>query len=193
MANSRRKKDSRRKKGFNPTSDRVKELLSDTEPQVTPQQLLEIITECCEKQLPEMREGKARQNVLVLLIDVCYKNEIRSHITRAVSQRKAGRWIVVNPNDNSDRVEVLAKSYKERAGTTIVETVNPIDSPTGSAGGLTLLHEAAMEGDLEEVRKLVEVDGASVYVLDNMGMTPYDRARAYGNHTVAEYLKSKMK
>lgn len=173
----------------NPLGDRVEQLLTETEPQVTPQQLLEIVTEHLQSILPGTLKGKARQNVLTFLVETEYRHSLRGHISRAVMLRQAGRWNDSDPLDNSNRVDDLIKEYRVYAGDIEAgsDDLPLIDQPVGP-GALTKLHLAAMDGEYEEVVRLVEVENASVRVLDNMKKTPYDRARAFGHHQVAEYL-----
>lgn len=171
-----------------PLGSEVEELLTETEPAVTPQQLLEIVTETLEKSLPGDLHGKARQNVLAFLVETEYRHSIKTHVGRAVRMRVAGRWKENDPYDNSDRVDVLIGEFSSMVG---LKEPLAINQPVGP-GGLTSLHMAAMDGEMEEVKRLVEKDGADVNVRDNLKKTPYDRARAFAHHAVAEYLLALM-
>lgn len=55
-------------------------------------------------------------------------------------------------------------------------------------GGMTLLHIAADTGNFQEVKRLVEKEGANVYVRDNSNMTPWDRANLRDFTEIANYL-----
>jgi hypothetical protein len=171
-----------------PLGSEVEELLAETEPAVTPQQLLEIVTETLEKSLPGDLHGKARQNVLAFLVETEYRHSVKTHVGRAVRMRMAGRWKENDPYDNSDRVDVLIGAFGAMTGS---EEPVAINQPIGP-GGLTSLHMAAMDGEMDVVKKLVEKDRADVNVRDNLKKTPYDRARAFGHHAVAEYLLARM-
>ena len=59
------------------------------------------------------------------------------------------------------------------------------------AGGLTKLMIAAGCGDLAEVQRLVEVEGANIDLLDNSKMTAADRAQRLGHLEVARYLRTR--
>lgn len=178
---------------LDPLGSEVESLLAGTEPKVTPQQLLEIVTETLQKNLPSGLVGKARQNVLTFLVQTEYRYGIKSHIHRAVQLRLAGRWEEHDPYDNSDRVDALIEKYKAVAGTDDdgADEVAEIDQPVGP-GALTRLHMAAMDGEYDEVVRLVEKENANPNVIDNLKKTPHDRARAFGHHRVAEYLFGKM-
>lgn len=183
----------RESEDVDPLGSTVEQLLTETEPQVTPQQLLEVVTEHLRKTLPGGLKGKAQQKVLSFLIEVEYRHGLARHVARAVQLRNAGKWNENDPVDNSDRVDDLIKEYKAYAGDDEVGTPDmpEIDQPVGP-GALTRLHIAAMDGELEDVIRLVEKEGANPAVLDNTKMTPCDRAKAFGHSKVAEYLRSKM-
>lgn len=173
---------------------KIEQILTDTEPNVSPQQLLEIVTESLRKTVPSGLSEKASQRVLAFLVETEYRHNLRPHILSAVHLRAHGRWNEANQDDNSDRVDALVAQYKEVAG--IEEDPSSpesleVNQPVGP-GGLTRLHMAAMDGEFEEVIRLIEKEGASPLIQDNMKKTPYDRARAFGNHLIAEYLKQKM-
>lgn len=177
---------------IDPLGSEVEGLLTETEPSVTPQQLLEIVTEALEKNLPGDLKGKARQNVLTFLIENEYRHSLKPHVGRAVHLRLAGRWNEHEAYDNSDRVDTLIERYKAIVGHgDEVADVRDIDQVVGP-GGVTRLHVAAMDGEYAECKRLIEVEGANPDVIDNNKMNPYKRARAYGHHLVAEYLYTKM-
>jgi hypothetical protein len=56
----------------------------------------------------------------------------------------------------------------------------------------TRLHDAARRGDLGEVQRLVEVQGANPFVKDNNFCLPARDAREEGHLEVAEDLRRKM-
>lgn len=181
---------------LDPHGCEVQGMLSCRTPIITTEQLLEIVTEEVKKILPGTLTGKARQNVLVFLIGEEYKSSnIKDHIRRAAVHRSTDRWKEINPCDNHDRVEVFVQKYKQYVGDDgddgSVEETPEIDKVVAT-GHLTALHIAASNGDMEEVRHLIEWGGANPRVLDNQKKTPLDRARWFGHIEVAEYLKVKM-
>lgn len=173
-----------------PLGSEVIALLTGLEPAITPQMLLEIVTEKIKATLPTSLNGRARQNVLSFLIKSEYCHSIKGHIGNAVQMRLAGRWRDADINDNSDRVDGLISRYKAVAGEEGEDEL-AINQPVGP-GGLTRLHLAAMDGEYGEVQRLVEQEKADPSVTDNLNKTPRDRARAFGHHRVAEYLESIM-
>ncbi len=62
-----------------------------------------------------------------------------------------------------------------------------IDQKVGPFGK-TRLHLAVDAQDLDEVKRLVEKEGASVHVKDNAGKTPWDRANLADFTEIATYL-----
>lgn len=177
----------------NPLGKEVEELLAtETEPMITPPQLLEIVTEGLAKTLPGTLRGAAKQRVLSFLIDPEYRYDIRKHIALAIKARASGRWPDANPTDNSDRIDGLVAEHKNYAGDagTEDEPLAEIDSPV-MTGNLTRLHVAASDNEYDEVVRLVEKCGARLDVVDNSGFVPAKRARFFGHHLIAEYLEKK--
>jgi len=181
---------------LDPHGCEVQGMLSGRTPIITTGQLLEIVTEEVKKILPGTLTGKARQNVLVFLIGEEYKSSnIKDHIRRAAVHRSTDRWSESNPCDNYDRIEAFVQKYKKYVGDdgddgSSVET--PEIDKVIATGQLTALHIAAQDGDMAEVKHLIEWGGANPHVLDNQKKTPCDRARWFGHIEVAEYLKAKM-
>lgn len=64
-----------------------------------------------------------------------------------------------------------------------------IDQKVGP-GGMTRLHMAAYEGNLEEVKRLVEIEKANVSIKDNSGMTAWDRANIRDFTEIMSYLSN---
>lgn len=178
---------------INPHGREVEEMLLYYEPHATTHQLLEIVTEELLKTLPGGLRGKAKQNVLNFLIQNEYRHNLKDHVIRASRMRANGRWQEKNQLDNSDRVQELYEQYRAYTleNDEIEVIVADIDMVCGP-GGLTKLHMAAMDGEYEEVVRLVEVLHASLFVVDNLKKTPCDRARAFGHSAIAEYLKKRM-
>lgn len=56
--------------------------------------------------------------------------------------------------------------------------------------GYTKLHEAAIAGDLEGCKRLVE-QGSSLIVVDNSGRMAWQKAAAFGYEEIAQLLKPK--
>ncbi len=182
------------KKGFDPLGQEVAEWLSITEPAVTPQQLLEVVMEHLEKQLPGTLHGKARQNVISLLVDNEYRYDFKTHMRQAYKQRKNGRWAEANANDNTERVDQLVQSHRDALDDEAEpdKLVKDIDQPI-AAGNMTRLHVASMDGEYNEVIRLVEEESARLDVRDNCGFTPSQRAHAMGHTKIELYLDAKMK
>jgi ankyrin repeat protein len=65
--------------------------------------------------------------------------------------------------------------------------VKEIDQKVGSFGK-TRLHLAVDAQNLEEIKRLVEQEGANVHVKDNAGLTPWDRANLADFTEIARYL-----
>lgn len=62
-----------------------------------------------------------------------------------------------------------------------------VDQKAGSFGK-TRLHLAVDAQDLDEIKRLVEEEGANVHVKDNAGKTPWDRANLADFTEIASYL-----
>lgn len=178
------------KKEFDPLSPEVAERLSQTNPLVTPEQLLEVVTQQLEEGLPGSLKGKARQKVLTFLVETEYHHDFKTHLQRAVEKRLAGDWKEELMPDNSTRVREKAEEYCQLSGEEEPEpeVIENIDQPV-SQGGLTRLHLAAMDGEYEETVRLVEEEGARVDVLDNNKWTPAMRANAMGHVRIQKYLE----
>lgn len=179
---------------FDPLGPAVADRLSATQPLVTPEQLLEVVTQKLEKELPGNLKGKARQRVLVFLAETEYRHDLKTHIQSAQGLRAAGHWDEKDANDNSDRIEAKARQYQMASGEEEIEEeeVQDVDQPVGP-GNMTRLHIAAMDGERDEVVRLVEQEGARVDVLDNNKWTPSQRAHAMGHTWIERYLDGKAK
>jgi len=67
------------------------------------------------------------------------------------------------------------------------QVLREIDQRVGPFGK-TRLHLAVDAQNFDEVKRLVEVEGASVHVKDNAGKTPWDRANLADFTEIATYL-----
>jgi len=180
------------KEEINPHGREVEEILLHFEPCATTHQLLEVVTEQLEKTLPVNLHGKARQRVLSFLVQIEYRHSLNGHVILASSLRADGRWHDHNQMDNSPRIDSLIEKYREYTDVDGENSCVPAIDMAVGPGGLTRLHVAAMDGEFDEVVRLVECLHASLFVVDNLKKTPCDRARAFGHHTIAEYLKVRM-
>jgi hypothetical protein len=69
------------------------------------------------------------------------------------------------------------------------QTLREIDQKVGPFGK-TRLHLAVDAQDLKEVKRLIEEEKANVYVKDNAGKTPWDRANLSDFLDIANYLSN---
>ncbi|ETO10326.1 hypothetical protein RFI_27049 [Reticulomyxa filosa] len=72
----------------------------------------------------------------------------------------------------------------------LVELGADVDVSGGFANGVTILHCAAAQGDVEFVKFLVEIKGANVFSGDDNGKTPLDYAILKQKDDVVSYLRS---
>ena len=85
-----------------------------------------------------------------------------------------------------ERIKALSKYYE---GKHIFDNDEMVaENNMKGAYGRTLLHDAVLEEDLEEIEKLIE-EGASVTSKDNTGMTPYMLAIVEGKEEAVKKLK----
>lgn len=74
---------------------------------------------------------------------------------------------------SEDRIKILRKYYEDKNVFDDDETIS--ESNLKGAYGRTLLHEAVLEENIDEIEKLI-MDGVDVSVKDNNGCTPYQLA-----------------
>lgn len=71
------------------------------------------------------------------------------------------------------------------------QELRDIDQKVGPFGK-SRLHLAVDEQNLNEVKRLVEAEGANVFVKDNAGLTPWERANLADFTEIASYLSNFM-
>jgi len=135
--------------------------------------------------------GQGTFNNIELLVQVEYRDSLDDRIlefSRVFYEEECFNEM------QESRVEELMAYYSGKWIEDSVrghEKISDIDKGI-EIGGKTRLHVAVMEKDIEEVKILVEVNGAKVNVRDNFGDTPYKRALDLGYDEIAEYLKDRM-
>ena len=139
----------------------------------------------------KMEPSKARNNIIQFLIKNEYHYALDDHLVMIGNRIDSGMIRFSNPNENEATIDELTALHGNRWGKNLeqlnIDDIPEIDQPV-SAGGLTRLHIAAQEGLLEDVIRLVEVDGADPTVVCNSKMTAYQRALDLGRKAVADYL-----
>jgi len=85
-----------------------------------------------------------------------------------------------------ERIKALSRYYKSKCVFNDDEMV--AENNMKGAYGRTLLHDAVLNGDLEEIEKLIE-EGSSTKSKDNNGMTPYMLAVVEEKEEVVKKLK----
>jgi hypothetical protein len=85
-----------------------------------------------------------------------------------------------------ERLKVLSEYYKDKNVFDDDEMV--AENNLKGAYGRTLLHDAVLEEDVEEIEKLIE-EGASTLARDNSGATPYQLAVLEGKEKSLKKLK----
>jgi ankyrin repeat protein len=84
------------------------------------------------------------------------------------------------------RIKALSKYYEKDNPFTEEEIIS--DNDLKGAYGRTLLHDAVLREDLEEIEKLIK-EGASTIVKDNTNCTPYQLAVIEGKTKAVKKLK----
>jgi hypothetical protein len=116
-----------------------------------------------------------------------------------------GRVPFRQPRDQNRIKSITPKEYDQRENARINELVSqniladepeiPVEPPQGSdinargKFGYTRLHQAVVDGNIEEVRRLKYELGIDLTVCDNSGQTAYEKALAAGETDIADELK----
>lgn len=177
---------------FNPFGQEVVETLASAAPMVTPQELLEVVTEEVEKYLPSSLKGEnkaktaARQKVLSFMTSLEYKSkgELHRHIGRALKMKQCGRWKEAETCVSAEKIEEMREARDLDSCRSHTEDIDMVVD----IGGRTALMLEAEVGDLEEVKKLHGL-GARTDLKDNWGNTAERRAWLLGHTEVAEWLR----
>lgn len=133
------------------------------------------------------------RRIIQFQVELEYTCELRNLIADFVSVCKyTGVPSAISPEENKARIDTLISQYDgvfSPEAQPETRDNQEVDMPV-ETGGLTRLHIAAQNGDLEEVKRLVEVEKAKTGLRDNSNYTPKDRAVLMGHDEVVYYLSN---
>lgn len=139
------------------------------------------------KMHPDWAIGKSlHPQALQRLIEI----NVRIDCTRSL-QELVAEYIcsTAQVNDEKDAIDEKKKQFLFNNTSTNNHIEREIDKRS-YRGGQTKLHVEAAAGNLEEVKRLVEVEKARTDIRDNSGKTAYEYALWMGFADVAEYLRN---
>lgn len=159
-----------------------------------PRVVLERIVEVAEKQLgSKLKPGAGRQRVIATLVGLECDHSLDEHIGKVKGIYLDDEDEEYADNDREARIAHYATLHDGKwaedgdlEDTEVVEIAD-IDKAV-HPGGITELMMAAMNGDLDIVKELVEEKKADTSVRCNSGLTAYERARDMGYKAVSDYL-----
>jgi hypothetical protein len=137
-------------------------------------------------------DGVLDGDALSRLVNESYHLDMEMEISTIIAEfiEYSKNLPVIDAIQETGHIEVQKTIFNQ---VTEQSKVDGIDDPV-SVGGRTRLHIACEEGNLEEVRRLVENCGAKTDIRDNSNWTPKDRA-IFNNSTkkheeIIKYLDS---
>lgn len=175
-------------------SEKLESRLLHIDPRIDPLLFQQMIVTHLLGDQPLSGMSVAKQRVLAFRVEIEIEHDLDFHIS------KYNRYLA-NTENARDRARIEEIVSFHGANLEFQEEIKhdeteedvchlpEIDRPVAS-GGLTKLHIAAAAGDLNEVKRLIEEDGAVVGVVDTYRMTPLGRAEMMGFTKVIDYLKS---
>lgn len=178
---------------INPLSQEMSKKLKSIDPRIEAAHLREIILKHILKDRIFEKLTTGEQRVIEFQVQLEYSYDLNSHIQKYVRQLDSQS----NDQARKSMVDLACKEYESDIDflnqhdplEKCEKHVKAVDAAVAK-GGLTSLHLAASEGDLDKVIKLVESLGASISVKDNCGFTPLERAEMMGQIEVVTYLRS---
>jgi len=129
------------------------------------------------------------QKLIEYEVKLDYTHQLRNLVNDFVKLYKPQRG-KISLEDHKARIDALTTYYEGVFAQDIVvenREDQEIDQPV-ALGGLTRLHIAAQDGNLEEVKRLIEKEQAKAGVRDNSNYTPKERAILMNRTAVIEYL-----
>lgn len=170
-----------------PLSDEMRMRLCQIDPRIDPFKFRELVLE-------QLLHGRVLANLPVseqrainFLVKIEYEHDLDRHVQRYVQRLSSQQQ-----QQSLIEISILEKG-EQYAGVCLSddgdeEKPTEVDMPI-APGMLTSLHIAAAEGDLVEVKRLIEQENACPFVKDSYGLTPIERSEMMGQIGVTEYLR----